>query len=157
MYSWNHKLKTNNRPYTTPVGPVAQSLYHLSCGLDGPGDRIPMGVIISARVHIGPGAHPASCTIGTGSFPRVKRGRSVTLARHPLLVPWSRKSKAIPILPLWAVRPVQNLSACTRAHFTLPLPLYYRKVKFAEPLKADCGSATKEIFLYLQDKKVCSH
>ena len=31
----------------------------------------------------------------------------------PLLMPWSRKSRAIPLLPLWAVRPVQSLSACT--------------------------------------------
>ena len=27
-------------------------------------------------------------------------------------------SRAIPLLPLWAVRPVQCLSACTRVHFT---------------------------------------
>jgi len=27
-------------------------------------------------------------------------------------------SRAIPLLPLWAVWPVQSLSACTRAHFT---------------------------------------
>ena len=27
-------------------------------------------------------------------------------------------SRAIPVLPLWAVRPVQSLSACTRVHFT---------------------------------------
>jgi len=27
-------------------------------------------------------------------------------------------STAIPLLPLWAVRPVQSLSACTRAYFT---------------------------------------
>jgi hypothetical protein len=26
-------------------------------------------------------------------------------------------SRAIPLLPLWAVRPVDSLSACTRAHF----------------------------------------
>jgi len=26
----------------------------------------------------------------------------------------------IPLLPLWAVRPVQSLSACTTVHFTLP-------------------------------------
>ena len=26
--------------------------------------------------------------------------------------------RAIPVLPLWAVRPVQCLSACTRVHFT---------------------------------------
>ena len=31
---------------------------------------------------------------------------------------WSRKSRAIPLLPLWTVRPVQSLSACTRGHFT---------------------------------------
>jgi len=37
---------------------------------------------------------------------------------NPFLVPWSRKSRAIPLLPLWAVRPVQSLSACTRVHFT---------------------------------------
>jgi hypothetical protein len=31
-------------------------------------------------------------------------------------------SRAISLLPLWAVRPVQSFSACTRVHFTLPLP-----------------------------------
>jgi len=31
---------------------------------------------------------------------------------------WSRKSRAILLLPLWAVWPVQSLSACTRVHFT---------------------------------------
>jgi hypothetical protein len=40
----------------------------------------------------------------------------------PLLVPWSWKGRAIPLLPLWAVRPVQSLIACTRVTFTLPLP-----------------------------------
>ena len=35
-----------------------------------------------------------------------------------LLVPWSRKSRAITLFPLWPVRPVQSLSACTRVHFT---------------------------------------
>jgi hypothetical protein len=28
-------------------------------------------------------------------------------------------SRAKPVLPLWAVRPVQSLSACTRVYFTL--------------------------------------
>ena len=77
------------------------------------GYRIPVGVSFSAHVQTSPGAHPASCTMGTGSFPGVKRGRGVTLTPHNLLVPWSRKSRAIHILPLWAVRPVQSLSACT--------------------------------------------
>ena len=50
--------------------------------------------------------------------PGVKSGRGVTLTLNPLLVPWSRKNRAMPLLPLWAVRPVQSLSACTRVHFT---------------------------------------
>ena len=56
--------------------------------------------------------------MGTGSFPGVKNGRGWTLTPHPLLVPWSWKSRATPLLPLWAVRPVQSLSACKRVHFT---------------------------------------
>jgi len=37
-------------------------------------------------VQTGPGALPASCKMGTGSFPGVKYGRDVTLTTHPLLV-----------------------------------------------------------------------
>jgi len=40
----------------------------------------------------------------------------MTLIPHPLLVPWSRKSRAIPLHPLWAARPVQSLGACTGLH-----------------------------------------
>ena len=56
-------------------------------GLNGPGIESRWGRDISAPVQTGPGAHPASCTMGTGSFPGVKNGRGVTLAPHPLLVP----------------------------------------------------------------------
>ena len=38
----------------------------------------------------------------------VKSGRGVTLTPHPLLVPWSRKCRALPLLPQWAVRPVES-------------------------------------------------
>ena len=94
--------------------------------------------------------------MGTGSFPGVKNGRDVTLTPHPpssavghervelylyspcgpyslyrasvpvqgCTLPYSR---AIPLLPLWAVRPVQSLSACTRVTFTLP---YLKKGEF---------------------------
>jgi len=51
------------------------------------GDRIPVGARFSTPVQTEPGVHPASCTIGIGSFPGVKSGRSVTLTPHPLLVP----------------------------------------------------------------------
>ena len=33
------------------------------------GDRIPVGTRLSAPVQTGPGVHPTSCTISTGSFP----------------------------------------------------------------------------------------
>jgi hypothetical protein len=55
----------------------------------------------------------------TGSFPGVKSGRGVTLTPHPLPAPWSWKSRAIPLLPLRAVRPVQSLSVCNK-RCTLP-------------------------------------
>jgi len=77
-----------------------------------------MGARFSAHVQTGLGAHPASRTMGNGSFPGVKSDRGVRLIPHPLLVPWPRKSRAIPLLPLWTVRPVHILSACTRVHFT---------------------------------------
>jgi len=77
-----------------------------------------VGARFSAPVQTDPGAHTASCTMGTGSFPGAKSGQGLLLTTHPLLVPWSRKRRAIPLLPLWAVRPVQSLSACTRVHFT---------------------------------------
>jgi len=72
----------------------------------------------SAPIQTGPGAHPASCTMGTGSLPGVESGWGVTMNPHPHLVPWSGKSGAIPLLPLWAVRPVQSPSACKNVHFT---------------------------------------
>ena len=53
-------------------------------------------------VQTGPGVHPASCKMGTGSFPGLKCGRGVLLTTHPLLVPRSRKSRAIPLPTFWA-------------------------------------------------------
>jgi hypothetical protein len=50
----------------------------------------------------GPGAHPASCKMGTGSFPGVKCGRGVLLITHPPLVLRSWKSRAVPLPTLWA-------------------------------------------------------
>ena len=55
-------------------------------GLDGPGIESRWVARFSAHVQSGPGAHPASCTMGTGSFPRVKSGLDVTLTPHHILV-----------------------------------------------------------------------
>jgi hypothetical protein len=53
-------------------------------GLDGPGIESRWGP--DFPVQIGPGAHPASYTMGTGSFPEVESSRGVTLTPHALLV-----------------------------------------------------------------------
>jgi hypothetical protein len=93
-------------------------------GLDDPGIETQSGVgsRFSAPVQTDPGAHPASCTMGIVSFRRVKSSRGVTLTPH-LLVSWLWKGRATPLLLLKVLRPVQNLSACTRVHFTLLLLL----------------------------------
>ena len=52
-------------------------------------------------VQTGPGAHPTSCKMGTGSFPGVKCGRGVLMTTHPLLVPRPWKSRVIILPTLW--------------------------------------------------------
>jgi hypothetical protein len=94
-------------------------------GLDGPGIEPRWGARFFAYVQTGLGTHPASCTMGTGSFPGVKRpGRG---AYHPpLLAPRSRKSRAI-------LLPPSGLSSLLRGTFTF----YYqahcrRRTKYTE-------------------------
>ena len=65
------------------------------------GVRIPEGRDFPS-IQTGPGAHPASCTMGTGSFRGVNYGRGVLLTTNPLLVPRSWKSRAILLPTLWA-------------------------------------------------------
>ena len=55
-------------------------------------------------IQTGPGAHPASCTMGTGSFRGVKCGRGILLTTHPLLVQRLWKSRTIPLPTLWATQ-----------------------------------------------------
>jgi len=103
------------------TGPGSVVSISTGYGLEGAGIKSRWGMRFSAPVQTGPGTHPASSTMGTWSFPGVKSGRGVTLTTHPLLVPSARKIRAIPLPNLWAIRPVQSLSACTRVHFTLML------------------------------------
>ena len=55
-----------------------------SYGLDGPGIESRWGAKFSAPVQTGPAAHPFSYTMGTGSFPGVKRPWGVALTTHPI-------------------------------------------------------------------------
>jgi hypothetical protein len=77
-----------------------------------------------------PWGPPSLLYNGYRVFPRVKNGQGMTLTPHPLLVPWSWKSRAIPLLPIRAVRPVQSLSACTRC--TLPYNTLTNSDTFAQ-------------------------
>ena len=62
-------------------------------------------------VQTGLRAHPAYCKMGTGSFPGIKCGRGVLLITHPLLVPRSEKSRAIPLyLPSGAHRAYNGIT-----------------------------------------------
>ena len=82
-------------------------------GLDGLGIDFRWGARFSAPVQTGPGAQPASSTMGTGSCSGVKR-QGVTLTTHPI---WRRGSRAKPLFPLW------SFVACSRVNFVLPLPV----------------------------------
>ena len=86
-------------------------------GLDGPGIESRWGARFSAPVQTGlrPTQPPAQWALGLS---RGQRAARAWRWPHPLQVPWSWKGRAIPLLPLWAVRPVQSLSAYTRVHFT---------------------------------------
>ena len=57
------------------------------------GDRIPVGSSWGRGFphlsRLAPGAHPASCKMGTEFFPGVKSGRGVTLTPHPFQCLWS--------------------------------------------------------------------
>jgi hypothetical protein len=105
--------------------------------LDGPGIKSRWGRDFPHLSRPALGALPASCTMGTGFFRGVKSGRGVRLTPHPLLVPWSWKGTVIPLLPFWAVRPVDSLSANTRMHFTcvtstnIRRPLRFMSVRHA--------------------------
>ena len=61
-------------------------------------------------VQTGPGAHPASCKMGTVSFPEAKCGRGMLLTNHPLLVPRSWKVRAIPLPTLWSHRACNGIT-----------------------------------------------
>jgi len=65
-------------------------------------------------------------------------------------------SRAIPLLPLWAVRAVQSLSACARVHFTLLLHFIMgiHKVVTKEGFDNTHSIMTYEIFYNNRNKHV---
>jgi len=79
-------------------------------------------------VQTGPGAHPASCTMDTGSFPWVNCGRGVGLITPPHLVPKVlEKIIAIPLL---------TLRSCVTYKKGGKLP-YSQRSRYNDSLRAD--------------------
>jgi hypothetical protein len=72
--------------YVSDCGPGSSVGIATDYGLDGPGIESRWGDDFPP-VQTGPGAHPASCTVSTGSFPGAKCGWGVLLTTHPLLMP----------------------------------------------------------------------
>ena len=106
-----------------------------------PGIESRWGAKFSAPVQTGPGAHPASCKMGTGSFPGVKSGQGVTLSPHAPLVPWSRKSRAIPLPHL--------CTACTEPQCLYKGALYLFFFSYQKSLSVNVLLQHRNFFLYL--------
>jgi len=109
--SWHsHHLSKPPEPFFFSVN---FNIFFLTCGpgssvgiatdygLDGPGSN-PCEDEIFRLSRPALGAHKTYCKMGTGTFPGLKCGRGVLLTTHPLLVPRSWKSRAIPLPNLWA-------------------------------------------------------
>ena len=117
-------------------------------GLDGPGieSRWERDFPHLSRLSWGP---PSLLYNGYRVFPGGKEQPGRDADPSPLLVPWSWKGRAIPLLPLWAVWPVQSLSACTRVHFTsLLLPPEYKwKALLLKPTCSIYFNAELQIYI----------
>jgi hypothetical protein len=126
MYSFENDLSENDGYGSTHVGKPSQNnkrLFTVTCtisciiyfiygpgssvgiatdyGLDGPGIESRWGEIFR-NCPDRPWGPPDSCTIETGYFPGVKCGWGVLLTTHPLIMPRSLKSRAIPLPTFWA-------------------------------------------------------
>jgi hypothetical protein len=73
------------------------------CGMEGP------GMEVFAHVQNGPGAHPASCTMGTGSFSGVKRPGRGADNPHPSGAEVKKVYSYTSLHALGNIRPVTGL------------------------------------------------
>jgi len=89
------------------------------------GNRTPVWARFSAPVHTGPGAHPVSCTMGTGSFPGGKErpGRDADPSPSSSAVGHERVELYLysPYGPYGLYRASVPVQGWPLPHFTLPV------------------------------------
>ena len=118
-HSWGPRPLPAHRPQqfvpASPVPPACTAVFRVqenysadSTGWTVRGSNSGMGV----TVQTGPGAHLASCTMGTGSFPGVQRP-GPALTTHPYLAPMLKKWYSYTSTP-----PSWAFVTCSRASFT---------------------------------------
>jgi hypothetical protein len=84
LVSQNEFIDKQINKYIYSCGPGSLVGIATDYGLDGPEIESRWGRDF-LPIQTGPGAHPASCTMGTGSFLGVNCGQGVLLTTHPLL------------------------------------------------------------------------
>jgi hypothetical protein len=153
--------------YTTDW--VAQSVWN-SPWVGRSGDQTPAGVRFSIPIQTVPGAHPASYTLGTKSFPKVKqpgccvKHPSTTSAKVKGTVELYLNSSSVPSwqiigwnspLPLLGMR-IQNMSknpTTTFTHHLTTVGTVYTDKSTKQTLKSlwvlSTGSATRYSYIFI--------
>jgi hypothetical protein len=114
------------------VSRAAQSVQCLVYGLDDRAIKVQSSAgakdfSSNLCVQTGSGAHPASCTMGTGVPSQgLKRGRGVTLTIHPHLVPRSRMSRS------YTSSPPSAFMACSGTALALVVPKTFHSTPLGE-------------------------
>jgi hypothetical protein len=105
--------------YTQACGPGSSVTIVTGYGLDGPGIESRWEARFLTPVQTGPGAHPASCTMGTGSFPGGKErpGRDAEPSPPSSAVVIKGKS--------YASTPPMGRTACTEPQCLYKDDLYF--------------------------------
>jgi len=109
-------------------------------GLDGPGIESRWGRDFPHLSRPDLGAHPASCTMGTGFFPGVKSGRGLIMTPHPLLVPLVMKEYSYTSTPLMGYTACTEPQCLYKGDLYLYLTYIYMNVRH-QTLK-HCGKYT---------------
>jgi hypothetical protein len=126
-------------------GPGQRSRYSDSVRAGRSGDRIPVEARFSATVQTSPEAHPASYTMGTGSFPRAKwPGRDHPPPSTAVVKERVQLHLYSPFGPSWPLQG-RTLSLCTM----------YSCECFLSLVRTDIETSTNSLCTLPNNKRVC--